>query len=113
MDIVQLSKVTGVSSRAIHHYCQLGLVGHTDAEENDAFDEADIHSVKLLNMATNSGFKIRDVIKVVDAKHNGQTDTLYLALNELAQRAELSTDEQDTRALMSLKSELSAFISEA
>ncbi len=113
MDIIQLSKITGVSSRAIYHYHQLGLIGDRNSSlDHDRFHDEDIHSVKLIKMAMSAGFKIRDILNVIDAKHRGEQHKLDSALERLSQRFETEPDSSTGRALLTLKNELTAFIGE-
>ncbi len=103
MDIGQLSRITGVSARAIAHYHHLGLLGHhgeSDTVELD-FDHQDIHSVKLLKLASQCGYKLRDILSFVEAKNRGDLDVLMLALHTLETRRN-STPASDTDTLASL-----------
>ena len=112
MDIDQLSRVTGVPVRHIRQYQQLGLLGLKDTA---SFDDSDIHSLKIIKLATFSGYSIKDVLAVVEAKNRGDYAHLSFSLEQLASRAEslTSTAKERKKALNALMDELKGLMADA
>lgn len=116
MDIGQLSRVTGVSTNTLRHYQQLGLLsGGDDANSGPGrYSEAHIHTVKLIKLATGLGFRLREILDVLDAKHRGDDNKLRNAMDVVILRSN-KIENGDISAvkkkqLLTLQSELESII---
>jgi len=117
MDQGQIAAITGVPKRCVQRYTKLGLIGTTETIEGNAnegaphYSPADIHSLKLFCLARKSGYNVRDILTVINAKSRGDVTTLELTREKLKRP---STEKQlassALHAQKKLKAELDAFI---
>lgn len=112
MDISQLSRVTSVPVNTLRHYQQLGLFATADDGSTDAkrFNDAHVHTVKLIKLATGLGFKLREILAVLDAKHRGDAEKMREAMDIIilrkAQIENSAPNERKQKQLNTLKTEL-------
>ena len=116
MYIVQLAKITGVSTRAIRHYESVGLISpSTKNPPYRVYDESHIHTIKLIKMAQSADFSLREILEVISAGEKGKHHLLEQAQEKLRTReqnisTEISEREQKLRVLNQLQEQLSEFI---
>ncbi|MFT7558707.1 MAG: DNA-binding transcriptional MerR regulator [Flavobacteriales bacterium] len=83
MNITQLSKVTRVPERTLRHYLQIGLLEDTeyDTEDRPQFSDSHIHTVKLIKLATDLGFRLREILELLDARYRQDESALQAAMD--------------------------------
>jgi DNA-binding transcriptional MerR regulator len=83
MNITQLSKITRVPERTLHHYLQIGFLEDTeyDAEGSPQFSDSHIHTIKLIKLATDLGFRLREILELLDARYRQDESALQTAMD--------------------------------
>jgi MerR family copper efflux transcriptional regulator len=112
MYIGQVSNITGASKRAIRHYEELNLI-HSPQRVGSyrVYDDHHIIVINLIKRAQSLGFKLSELVLILEAKRANYTFPLKLAFNGIddkrkeLKRQILKAKETD-KALLSLKQEL-------
>jgi DNA-binding transcriptional MerR regulator len=116
MDITQLSRVTSVPVNTLRHYQQLGLFATADQGSTDTkrYADAHVHTVKLIKLATGVGYKLREILAVLDAKHRGDEVRLREAMDiVILRKAQIENNELTAlkqKQLDTLKAELDGIV---
>ena len=112
MYIGQVSNKTGASRRAIIHYEDLNLI-HPPQRVGSyrVYDAHHIIVINLIKRAQSLGFKLSELVPILEAKRAGNTFPLELAFNGIDdKRKELKRQiliaKQTDKALLNLKQEL-------
>ena len=112
MFIGQISTITGASRRAIRHYEELNLI-HSPQRLGSyrVYDDHHIIVIDLIKRAQSLGFKLSELVPILEAKRANYTFPIKLAFNGIddkrkeLKRQILKAKETD-KALLSLKQEL-------
>ena len=112
MYIGQVSHLTAASRRAIRHYEELNLI-HSPQRLGSyrVYDDHHIIVIDLIKRAQSLGFKLSELVPILEAKRANYTFPLKLAFNGIDdKRKELKRQilkaKQTDKALLSLKQEL-------
>ena len=112
MYIGKVSSITGASRRAIRHYEKLNLI-HPPQRVGSyrVYDGDHIVVIKLIKRAQSLGFKLSELVPILEAKRARNAFPLELAINGIDdKRKELKRQilmaKQTNKALLDLKQEL-------
>ena len=94
MYIGKLSKLTGASPKAIRHYEQIGLLPNVSREGSyRVYQNEHIVFITMIKRAQILGFKLADIVPVVQAKHKDRRFPLMLS-NQLIDKKRKEIQEQ-------------------
>ncbi len=112
MYIGQVSNITGASRRAIRHYEDLNLI-HPPLRAGSyrVYDDHHIIVINLIKRAQSLGFKLSELVPILEAKKAKNTFPLELAFKGIdGKREELKHQilvaKRTDKALLNLKQEL-------
>ena len=89
MYIGKVSKLTGASVKAIHHYERIGLLqGIVRSGSYRTYDEHHIVIISMIKRAQTMGFKLVDILPLVLAKHAGNRFPLEIAIDAIEKKRE-------------------------
>ncbi|PCK04350.1 MAG: MerR family transcriptional regulator [Alteromonadaceae bacterium] len=114
MYIGKVSKLTGASRKAIHHYEEIGLLrGVVRSGKYRTYNEHHVVIISMIKKAQALGFKLADVAPLVLAKHVENRFPIEIANAAIEEkRAKIKLDIQKAKQLdvdlVSLKNELQA-----
>ncbi|VUD56769.1 HTH-type transcriptional regulator HmrR [Thalassocella blandensis] len=116
MLIGQIAKITGVPVKTLRLYESVGLITpETDANGDLQFQESHIHAIKLIKMARDVGFSLREIMAVLNDQSPFNDDAVDEAIDILDERLLKLSPEDDNfqqkqQTILTLKRELEAFL---
>ena len=105
MNIGEAAKASGVSTKMIRHYEQVGLVppaARTDSGYRQ-YDDTDVHALRFIRRARDLGFSIREISELLDLWRNRRRPSRLV--KTLAQ-AHIDALEQKAQELLAMKETL-------
>ena len=69
MTVHEVSKITGVSIRALHHYDNIGLLPAADLTEAGyrLYDDAALERLQIILLFKELEFSLKDIKKIIDS----------------------------------------------
>ncbi|VEL96905.1 MerR family transcriptional regulator [Alteromonas sp. 76-1] len=112
MYIGEVSKLTGASKKAIHHYEALGLLSKVPRlGKYRIYDKHHVVIISMIKKAQSLGFKLSELLPMIEAKAKENRFPVEVAINAIKQkqkqiRIEIEQAKQLDVELGSLKQEL-------
>ena len=112
MYIGQLAKLSGVSPKAIRHYEALGILNNIERQGSYRVYQAHhITIIKMIRVAQDLGFKLKDIKPLIDEKYRSQQFPLEVAQQAMQQKKselaeQISLAKQKIKEIEQLEKEL-------
>ena len=114
MRIGELARRAGVSTRALRHYEQRGLIrSRRSANGYREYDESDVRIVTEIRSLMSVGFTLDDARPFVDCLRSGRSSGSSCPESVAVYRRKLAEIDDRIRDLLALRSEVAAQFAEA
>ena len=102
--VKQISELTGVSVRTLHHYDSIGLLKPTAVTEAGyrLYDDAALHRLQQILMLRELGFPLKDIQAILDAPENVRRKALDAQIQQLDAKRRRLQDKISLAAIMKI-----------